>query len=212
MPKFIHLSTFQSIYSSESDLLTEEGYNDFVKTLRNSKPEDFGIAQKELNDFLSSISDGSVILFYSWVERNTSLVDLVDNGLAKSSFSDDNGILKHTLTSRFKKFFSPYLADVLLNCSTEKLDQLIKQLSYTTLLDEDHVGTVERVLFQPISRDIEKLKQGYLACEKEEELLGLIEPLSSEEVVQCVNYLSKPSYALKLSYVCLLYTSDAADD
>ena len=62
MRKFIPLSTFSSLYSSQSDLLTEEGMNVFREKLTSngvSIAQDEGFTQEEFIAFQETLRDPS---------------------------------------------------------------------------------------------------------------------------------------------------------
>jgi hypothetical protein len=74
-------------------------------------------------------------------------------------------------------------------------------LSYAQLLDVDHRALVESNLFDSINDRLKIAKNIIKESGDEQVLINTIKPLCSEEVVECANYLSRASYALKLGYV-----------
>ena len=78
---------------------------------------------------------------------------------------------------------------------------LSQVFSFVQLLDSEHRAVVETRLFRPISDRLEVLQPALKNVSSEQNLIELVKPLCSDEIVDSVNCLSRASYALKLNYV-----------
>ena len=115
MSKYIPISLFKSLYTSHSDLLTEEGFGLF-KTNLISQGEDIAISNgfntDDLAGFIANIEDPNNLVFYGWVEQNKSLFNVLRGERNPIVFSDGSRHLEHKFGAKYKHFLSPYLAGV----------------------------------------------------------------------------------------------------
>ncbi len=203
MRKFIPLSTFKSLYSNQSDLLTQEGMNSFRSRLMEegtALASQAGFSTEDLVAFMETLNDPSNVVFYGWIERDRALYAcLIGEKLMR--FSDTTQQLKHTLAKAYQRFLSPALADRLLKTPCPSDVELEISFSYVQLLDVDHRAVVENELFRSIKDRLNRIEQLSETSESEQDLVNVLKPLCSDEVIACVNYVSRASYALKLSYV-----------
>ncbi|MDG1333300.1 MAG: hypothetical protein P8P74_13275 [Crocinitomicaceae bacterium] len=203
MRKFIPLSTFKEIYSNQSDLLTEEGMNSFREKLASSGIE---IAEKarftseEFSAFQETLRDPSNVVFYGWIEQVSALKNAL-LGKKPSLFIDSAKHLDHTLSEKYTQFLSPVLSEVLLSTHIESDNERKIAFSFVQLLDERHRAVVESKLFQPYQDRLEELKSISDQTTSEQELVNIVKPLCSDDIIASVNYLSRASYASKLGYV-----------
>lgn len=203
MRKFIPLSTFNSIYSNQSDLLTPEGMQAFRGALMTEGiplVTQAGFSTEDLIAFQETLNDPSNIVFYGWIERDAALMDCL-LGKKRRLFLDKDQHLKHTLSKSYQKFLSPVLTECLLKGGQHSNEELKIAFSYVQLLDLDHRAVVENQLFRGIKERLNEISLLSKTSQSEQELVNLIQPLCSDEIIACVNYLSRASYALKLSYI-----------
>lgn len=204
MPQFIPLNNFKAHFDSQSSLISGGGLHKFVIALKSDAVKEDCLRQEisliDLKLFTKSLENPSTIIFQGWISQNEVLIDfLTKNSLG--FFSDKSGSLNHTLTNAFKKYISPFLADKLLSFSTENDTELEKAFSFLQLLDTDHRALVESYLFISIKDRIQQLDLIQKTTIKEQELVNQVKPLCSNEILACINSLSKGSYALKIGYV-----------
>lgn len=203
MRKFIPLSTFNELYSNQSDLLTDVGMNSFrdqLETHGNRIAKEAGFDTEKFIAFQETLRDPSNIVFYGWIEQHSALKKAL-LGEKLSLFIDSSKHLNHTLSDNYKKFVSQVLSDNLLRTKTSSDKELNVAFSFVQLLDEPHRAVVEDKLFQPYQDRLNDLKAISESTTNEQELVNLVQPLCSDEIIATVNYLSRASYASKLGYV-----------
>ncbi|MCH2223553.1 MAG: hypothetical protein MK066_02195 [Crocinitomicaceae bacterium] len=203
MPKFIPLSTFSKYYNKHSDLLTDEGIIKFRKSIELKGERialEAGFQRADYEEFGASLKKPSTIIFQGWIEQNKGLLGLLTKG-ELITFIDTGKHLEHQISSTYQRYVSPYLSEILLRFSNSKKELLAQAFSYVQLLDSDHRSVVEDQLFKGLSDNLKDLKALNREVSNEQELVNITKPLCSDEVIACVNYLSKASYDKKLSYV-----------
>lgn len=206
MQRFIPLTTFKSLYINHTDLLSDEGMEDFDAKLNGEEGrkicEAYQITTSEFEHFKLTLKDPENIVFYGWVSYNTALLSVLTGNGKLESYDDAFGHLIHQLSEGYQRFLSPYLSEKLLRyAGTEDQLTLAAVFSFVELLDNHHRAVVENQLFGPLNEKLEHLKVALKGFQTEQELIDYIKPLCSEEMIDIVNYLSKASYALKLNYV-----------
>lgn len=203
MRKFTPLSIFKQLYSSQSELLTSEGMQSFrgkldINGMRIA--EEAGFNTEEFIAFQETLNDPSNIVFYGWIEQDAALKNAL-LGKRLSIFVDSAKHLNHTLSDGYKKFLSPVLSDRLLRTEVNSDPERKIAFSFVQLLDEKHRAVVEDRLFQSYQDRLNELKMVSDHATAEQELVNLVTPLCSDDVIDSVNYLSRASYASKLGYV-----------
>lgn len=204
MAHFIPLKTFQSLYSTPSDLLSEEGLRLFYGLLETKGFElalTSGYSEEDFRVNMRSFLDPSSIIFHGWVTQNDGLMELITSGKTSVKFIDTKKLLTHQLAEKFKRFISPFLAEKLLRFGGQTNTPSTIAFSYTQLLDEDHRAVVEHELFKPIQQLLNDLKAVKKEAVNEQALVNAVKPACSDEIIGCVNYLSRASYAKKLAFV-----------
>ncbi len=203
MRKFIPLSTFKSLYTTQSDLLSPDGMNSFREKLEsegNEIAEQAGFTTEEFSAFQETVRDPSSIVFYGWIEQIPSLKDAL-LGKKLSLFVDSAKHLEHLLSQQYQGFLSPVLSDRLLRAEINSDTDRKSAFSFTQLLDNDHIAVVEDQLFRPLQKRLDQLKVLTESTKDEQELVNALQPLCSNEIIDSLNYLSRASYSLKLGYV-----------
>lgn len=203
MRKFIPLSVFNQLYSSQSDLLTTEGMIAFRSKLDVDGiriANEAGFNTEEFIAFQETLNDPSNIVFYGWIEQDSALKNAL-LGKKLSIFTDSAKHLNHTLSHGYKKFLSPVLSDRLLRTEINSDSERKIAFSFVQLLDERHRAVVEDKLYQPCKDRLNELKTVSDNATAEQELVNLVTPLCSDDIIASVNYLSRASYASKLGYV-----------
>lgn len=205
MQQFIPLRLFKALFISQSALLDDGEIAHFIDKLDSEEGieicEKQQISNEEFLTFKETFKNSQVIIFHGWIEQNDALLNLLTTAQLSEGFTDKSGVLKHQLSASFKQFISPYLADKLIPFSGQEDKTLKLTFSYVQLLDTDHRAVVEGELFKSIRGRIRNIDKSQKIIQKEQDLVNLVKPLCSDEVVFCVNALSKSSYALKISYV-----------
>ncbi|MDX2359369.1 MAG: hypothetical protein QNK23_01090 [Crocinitomicaceae bacterium] len=206
MPKFISITLFESLYRSQSDLLLDDGINNFIEKLSGTEGDLIaranGIDHAAFSGFIRSLKKPTTVLFQSWVAQSPALENLLKGKGEIEQFYDNHNHLKHQLSEEYKRYISPYLAECLLKYGgKEDRSLLVKCFSYVQLLDEDHTGLVEDALFKSIQDSLKAIKSPNTSMETEQELIDIVQPLCSKQIITIVNSISKTSYALKLGYV-----------
>ncbi|NRA11353.1 MAG: hypothetical protein HRT57_05285 [Crocinitomicaceae bacterium] len=202
--RFISLSWFKSLYTDHSQLLTEEGFGAFIKRLNSGEGSaiatENSIDASEFAAFKESLFNQQHILFYGWIEQNDVLLEFLEGQEISASFVDKKQHLKHRWGQEFVTFISPFVENRLLKESTRDFKKLEHVFSYTQLIVKDNQALVEAQLYKPIVSLIGVMKHSFVIAE-EQALIDLVRPLCSDEILSCVNRLSKRSYGLKLEYV-----------
>jgi len=203
MRKFIPISIFKTLYSSQSELLTEEGMNAFREKFAEdgvSIAQAAGFDTEHCIAFQETLREPSNVVFYGWIEQTPPLKNaLLGNKL--SLFTDSAKHLEHTLSRQYKKFLSPVLSERLLSAQIESDAERKIALSFVQLLDEDHRSVVEDRLFSPIIQRLLVVKMISEKTTDEQDLVNAVTPMCSDDIIASVNYLSRASYAAKLGYV-----------
>jgi len=201
---FLPIKAFQSLYGSFSELLTPEGIANFQERIENEGETVFnekGFSAEEKKGFILSLNNPKIILFHSWVEQNSVLNTLLTQG-ELSHFSDTSKHLQHQYAEEFKSFISPFLSEILLKFSgTTVFTERLNALSFCELLDKKHNAVVESQLFSPLLKEVKITTDSCKEITDEKDLIDRVTPLCKQELIECVNYLSRASYALKLEYV-----------
>ncbi len=204
MTKFISLSVFGSFYRTPADLMDPEGLAAFRKQLHSDAVDgictQYGISPADLAAFDASLEVPEHVLFYSWIIQSPALEELLSNGTLKT-FEDRGGHLEHRLANDYRRFVSPYLAERLLHYTGSELQERVRAFSYAPLLDSDHSAVVETQLFASIRADVAESLAKAKTLKDENELIALIQPLCSDEIIACVNGLSRSMYATRLQYI-----------
>ena len=210
MSEFISISLFKTLYINHSDLLTDEGMKEFKKKLTTEEAisikESNGISDEDFLRFVKSLSSAKTILFHDWVLQNSALYSLLNNREI-TPFEDISHHLKHQFINDYQMFLSPYITEKLSpyfqNSALTKnaIDQLSVAFSYTQLLDQNHRATVESQLFQGINERVQNDLRVTKSIDDEQMLIDTVKPLCDETILQCVNSMSKASYALKMNFV-----------
>lgn len=162
--------------------------------------EQLGCSLEVLRSFVRSLDQAENVLFYSWIIQNPVLEKFLTNGIL-GNFEDRGGHQKHQLAPSFRRFITPFLAEQLLKHSAASTANLAKAFTFVSLLDDDHTATVEGQLFRSIGERVAMAKLKAKSFSAEEELLALTQELCSDEVLSCVNHLSRKMYATRLGYV-----------
>jgi len=203
MRKFIPLSIFKELYSNQSDLLTDQGMNSFREKLvlnGGSIAEKAGFTSEDYSAFQETLQDPSSVVFYGWIEQASALKNAL-LGKKLSLFVDSAKHLNHTLSETYTKFLSPVLSETLLSYQINTDGECKVAFSFVQLLDERHRAVVEDKLFQPNQNRLNELKSISDTTTSEQELVNIVKPLCSDDIIASVNYLSRASYAAKLGYV-----------
>ena len=204
MKVFIPIKAFQSLYGSFSELLTPGGIATFQNRIEKEGDTVFtgkGISVVEKSAFILSLNNPKTILFHSWVEQSQTIYLLLVEG-ELNTFSDKSKHLKHQYSEEFKTFLSPFLSNSLLKFSElDIFSERLKALSFCKLLDKKHIAVVESQVFSPILKEVEESANSCKSIIEEKELIEKVTPLCRKEMIECVNYLSRSSYALKMAYV-----------
>lgn len=201
---FVPLSRFKKFYSSAADLFNEEERTVFIQkisaldeaTLRS----EFHISTADRTELIQSYSNPKLILFYAWVESNPSLLKLLSEDKVQA-FTDHQSIKKHASYDEFRKWISPFLADVLLNHPTDSAAQKAVLSSFLCLLAEDHALLVEQHFFKGIQTKLTGLHNNLEKNVAEKDLLLLVSELCSDETIRVLNAFSKLSYVNKRQYI-----------
>lgn len=203
MRKYIPLSTFSELFENQADLIPSEGIAAFKNQLDQSGisiAQSAGFTQEDFINFRQTLDDPTSIVFYGWIEQDEGLVNTL-LGKDVSTFEDKPKHLEHKLASDYKKFVSPCLANQLLSIRISGDKNMREAFSYVQILDTDHRSVVESKLFSSIDDRIKMAKEKLKSSPDEQELINAVKPLCSDDIIGCVNYLSRASYAIKLGYI-----------
>lgn len=204
MPQFISLSTFSPYYGSPAELMDSQGLAAFNERLSHEViaelSEKVGCSQEALVAFKQSLDQAEKVLFYGWIIQNPILEKFLTHGVL-GNFEDRGGHLKHQLASSFRRFLTPFLAEQLLKHTAASDSNLAKAFTFIPLLDDDHTAAIEGQLFRSIEERVAAAKLIAKSFRTEEELLALVQDLCSNDVLFCVNQLSRKMYATRMTYV-----------
>lgn len=154
----------------------------------------------DLQVLLDNIHASQLVLFYSWVMQSHALEAILTQG-DLAVYEDRGGHLQHQLSKEYQSFISPFLANALLRHAGKDMEKTKKAFTFVELLDHDHAALVETQLFADI-RDRVKTTVNQMDINKTEtDLLAELQVLCSDDVLFCVNHLSRSMYASRLEYV-----------
>lgn len=213
MPRFIPLHTFNSFFESHSSLLSEGGMENFIARIKKNDVIEVltkeKISTSEFEIFVESLKNPSVVIFHGWIEQNEELLSLLlgTDKTSSTNFSDKSGSLNHQLTNDFKHFISPFLAERLLSFTDRADEDCARAFSYVELLDTNHRALIESQLFNNVRKRVTTFEKNQLKIIDEQELINLVKPLCSKDILFMVNSFSKASYALKIGYVDAILNS-----
>ncbi|MEJ6617596.1 MAG: hypothetical protein QNL61_11890 [Crocinitomicaceae bacterium] len=212
MQRFIPLNYFKPLYVNHTDLLSEEGMSAFYERLIGDEGTEickqYQITTAQFDYFVSTLKTAENIVFYGWVSYNTALVEILTDDNQLDGYEDSFSHLLHQLSEDYQRFISPYLSEKLLKFAGDDSPKtLVQVFSFVQLLDDNHRAVVEAQLFTPIAGHLNDLNSALKQIKTEQALIELLKPLCSDELIDCVNNLSRPSYALKLNYVDQLLNS-----
>lgn len=204
MTRWIPLALFKDLYENESDLLSQDAHGKFLERLESAEGSSIASSNAtSTNDFYrfkQSIKNPEAIVFHGWVAQSKAIKETLESGKVSGYFDDKKGVLKHTLSEKFKSFVSPYLAPILLKEIPSEMERLSMYFSFATLLDNDSRPAVEGQLFKNIREKLSALKAAEKYSE-EQKLIELVKPLCSDTVIRSINSMSKASYSYKIEYV-----------
>lgn len=204
MARWIPLSLFKDLYTSESALLSEAGHAEFIQRLNSSEGDEIStqnhLSAQDFQRFKESVRYPQSIVFYGWATQSKVLEETLLEEKVKGYFEDRRGFLKHTLSEQFRSFISPYLTPILLRDIPDEMSQLSEYFSLATLLDKDSRPTVEAQLFTVIRKQLQVLQETYVLT-SEQELISVVKPLCSDAIMRSINNMSKASYAFKMEYI-----------
>ena len=162
--------------------------------------EQTGCPLADLAEFLQSLDRAEIVLFYSWIIQNPVLEKFLTQGVL-GIYEDRGGHLQHQLALAFRRFVTPFLAEQLLKHTAGSGANLTKAFSFVPLLDEDHTAAIEAQLFRSIQESVVAAKRKAAVFTAEEDLLAMVQELCSDDVIFCVNKLSRKMYAARMQYV-----------
>lgn len=204
MAQFISLSSLSAFFTSPADLMNPEGLAAFMNKLSQAQQDalcmEKGWNPQDFQRLLDNLRTAQKVLFYSWIMQSQSLEDLLTRGKL-GTFDDRGGHLQHQFAPEYRSFIAPFLAPVLLRFAGGDIEQTKKAFTYTVLLDHDHVALVETQLFAGIRDKVQRAIKEMNTHRDETELLAVLQSLCSEDILHCVNRLSRPMYATRLEYV-----------
>lgn len=204
MTRWIPLTTFKSLYTKETDLLSADTHAQFLRRLESDEGEVIrkkeGIDILDFRQFLTLVKSPEHIVFYGWIGRSNVLQKTLENQKVSGKFRDEQGALNHTLSSKFQTFVSPFLGSILVKRIPDEIELLTEYFSYVPLLEADTRAMVESQLFQPVRAQLKNLKTTD-TLSSEQALIDAVKPLCEAPFIESMNYLSKRSYAQKMEYV-----------
>lgn len=204
MARFIPISVFSSLYQSTSDLLDSNKFSQFSIEL-NEKGKEIalsnGYSSEDFNAFVQSVQHPSAIVFHGWVEQEKYLTTVLSGKLPEIEYLDKKSYLKHQLTDEFKVFISPFLSNALLSLHPQTDAQLRIAFSGVQLLKNDDRILIENQFFQPIQERLKSLEETAYNSTDEDQILKELQPLCDDDIISCVNYLSRRSYDKRITFI-----------
>ena len=156
---------------------------------------------KDLSDFIKVLSEETLI-YCDWIDQHQQLSMLLGGKIPSLAFMDSNKWLGHRFFSSFSNFLKPFLVTSLLELSKNaSFEEHARLLSIAELLPSDDRMFVEAELIKPLSERINTSKLQVEKADSEKALTEAIQPFVNDTAIQMVNYLSRSSYSIKLSYV-----------
>lgn len=201
--RFIPLSTIRSVTESFGDVTSIEGREAVLKSLKDSSGQFFTgpYTKEEIIDSVSKITDRNCV-FYQWIEQEKNLLAILEGRVPEFSFQDRFHWVDHTLFTDFTDFLSPFLVSGLMKYrDTKDFQQLKKIFSFLVLLPKDNRSVLEQELFRsPKEYIVDHLKQ-LQNCKNENDLLHIIDNVSSDDLIAIIDLLSRSSYHVKVWYI-----------
>lgn len=199
MARYIPLSAFSDYYESQTSLLDGDHLSVFIQKLQDAD-RSTSYSFEEISTFIKTLQNPSSIVFYGWIEQNPVLYKFLSNG-ELNELTDADNLLSHQLSEQFKKFITPFLSDRVLSTPCSNNAERKELFSFVCLLETESRGVVEHHLFKPIKTDLERITKESAELLDEQQLTAAINDVCSDEIIYCVNALSREMYASKVFYV-----------
>lgn len=204
MIRFIPISIFSSLFTSTTDLLEKGVFSQFLIDLHEKGEEisvSNGYEKKDFQFFIESIKRPSAIVFHGWIAQEKYFTDILNGNMPSTEYLDNKKQLSHQLIDDFKSFISPYLSNALLSLRVQTDKQRKIGFYGAQFLTDDERIIIENHLFQPLEERLQKLKDSAYHSTDEKQILTQLQPLCNDDVIACVNYLSRRSYDKKVAFI-----------
>ncbi len=205
--RFIPIKSFCEQIGFSKDLSNSDNKAEFIDFLVRKKTDGLLwngelMDDKEWDVIVETVQSGSHLIFHSWIQQNKPLLNFLTTGKPTSSFSDQQHHLSHILANEYKNFITPFLTPLILKFEdSQDLKLVSNAFSYVAILNGDYRSLVESKISKVISTKLSELLQKGAATKTEQDLIEIVTPLCSDEVIEIIDQLSRASYASKIEYI-----------
>lgn len=193
--KYLQLGAVKKKNPSLQFPLSEDQKEEFLETYEQLFPDTTEIDRTQ---FLSICSNPKGIIFASWTEENTSLINTLTKDAFSELFVDSSKLREHALFEEYKVFIELYLFPIFTNQFSALSGKNIHFfMSYSVLLPEYQQNLVQDSLSDWIFKQKEELELALNKAKKDTELHRLIDSFLSPNMITALNLLNVNHYRVK---------------
>lgn len=175
--------------------LSEDQKEEFLQTFKTLFP---GASEMDEVQFWSVCSNPKGVIFASWTEENSSLINTLKQGTFSELFVDSSKLQEHALFGEYKVFLELYLFPVF----TEQFSSVSAKnihffMSYSVLLPDYQQNLVQDSLSDWIFKQKEELSVAINKARKDTDLHRLIDSFLNQQMITALDLLNVNHYRVK---------------
>lgn len=175
--------------------LSEDQKEEFLEIVKTLFP---GTSEMDVVQFWSVCSNPKGVIFASWTEENTSLINTLKKQDFSELFVDSSKLQEHALFGEYKVFLELYLFPIFTNrFSTVSAKNIHFFMSYSVLLPEYQQNLVQDSLSDWIFKQKEELSMATNKAKKDTDLHRLIDSFLSPNMITALDLLNVNHYRIK---------------
>ena len=175
--------------------LSQDQGDEFLETFKKCFPDASEIDQVQ---FLSVCSNPKGIIFASWTEENSSLLNTLKNRNFSDLFVDSSKLQEHALFEEYKVFIELYLFPIFTaQFSSLSAKNIHFFASYSVLLPDYQQNLVQDSLSDWIFKQKEELSLATNKAKKDTDLHRLVDSFLNANMVAALNLLNVNHYRVK---------------
>ena len=175
--------------------LSEDQREEFLETFKKCFPD---ASEMDQVQFLSICSNPKGIIFASWTEENSSLINALKKGSFSELFIDSSKLQEHALFEEYKVFIELYLFPIFTaQFSSLSAKNIHFFTSYSALLPAYQQNLVQDSLSDWIFKQKEELSLATNKARKDTDLHRLVDSFLSANMVTALNGLNVNHYRVK---------------
>ncbi|MGV3610828.1 MAG: hypothetical protein ACO1N0_07765 [Fluviicola sp.] len=175
--------------------LSEDQREEFLETFKKCFPD---ASEMDQVQFSRICSNPKGIIFASWTEENSSLINTLKKGNFSELFVDTSKLQEHALFEEYKTFIELYLFPVFTaQFSSVSAKNIHFFMSYSVLLPVYQQNLVQDSLSDWIFKQKEELSLAIHKARKDTDLHRLIDTFLSANMIQALDLLNVNHYRVK---------------